>query len=383
MEKKKIKIVYVITRFRSSGPINQTYYIIKHLNKEFFEATVVSLFPEQRESKMSMYNEIGVPIIQLGMSKVASMIRGSDVVYKVLNEIKPDIIQAVGIPPYRMTLKYSNVVHFVTLRNYCFEDYPIKYGWFKGWIMAHLDMSLIRNQLRKGEPFVTCSKSLSKIYQERENLTLGYIRNGVDVSQYMKRDVMTSASLRRKLGFPLEKKIFVYSGAISDRKNQEEAIRGFLESSVSKSSLMLLLGDGTDLKRLKEKYYNFSNVIFKGKVSNVSDYLTASDVYISTSKSEGLPNGVLEAMAVGLPVLLSDIPQHMEILNVCPKIGLSYTLGDIKSLSKQFENILKHNLYDMGNAAHDCVMNNFTSKEMSRKYQELYKSIVNNKLWDS
>ncbi len=96
--------------------------------------------------------------------------------------------------------------------------------------------------------------------------------------------------------------------------------------------MLYILGDGINRDNLMKKYCNASNVIFTGSVSNVEEYLAASDVYISTSKSEGLPNGVLEAMAVGLPVLLSDIPQHKEIFEVDENIGVLYKLGNLTSL---------------------------------------------------
>lgn len=49
------------------------------------------------------------------------------------------------MPPYRMTLGYKDAVHFVTLRNYCYEDYPDYYGKFMGTVMAFLDINLIKS----------------------------------------------------------------------------------------------------------------------------------------------------------------------------------------------------------------------------------------------
>ena len=86
--------------------------------------------------------------------------------------------------------------------------------------MAFLDLNLIKKRMAAGEPFVTCSESLTKMYRSRQNMEIPYIRNGVDVSQYTKRNCDEIDDVRRKLDLPLGKVIYVYSGGFIDRKNQ-------------------------------------------------------------------------------------------------------------------------------------------------------------------
>lgn len=104
--------------------------------------------------------------------------------------------------------------------------------------------------------------------------------------------------------------------------------------------------------------------------------MSASDIYISSSKSEGLPNGVLEAMACGLPLLLSDIPQHMEIFSINASIGYSYQLGNIKDLSNKIDLILNSNLIEMGESSYKTLQENLTAEIMSKNYQKLYKQLT-------
>ena len=97
---------------------------------------------------------------------------------------------------------------------------------------------------------------------------------------------------------------------------------------------------------------------------------------MATSKSEGLPNGVLEAMACGLPVLLSDIPQHMEVLEADPQCGHSYKLGNVEQLSALMDQMVDENLPEMGERSYTAVMENFTAEGMSKRYQNLYLKLM-------
>lgn len=373
----KIKIAFVETNCKKNGPIKQTLNIIRNMDRKIFEPYLVTVWPEESDNSMiDEYKKLGISVYSANISKKKSIIFGKRVIKKILKKIEPDIVQGVGMPPYRMTLGYKNTVHFVTLRNYCYEDYPDYYGKCIGTAMAFFDINLIKKRMANGEPFVTCSESLTKMYKEKQNMEIPYIRNGVDVSQYTKRNVNEVSEIRKKLNLQQDKVIFVYSGGFIDRKNQNEAITAFLNMKRNQEAVLLLLGDGKDFEVLKKQYAKYENILFRGKVSNVNEYLHASDVYLSTSKSEGLPNGVLEAMACGLPVLLSNIPQHMEVLEVNISCGHSYILGNLAQLTNLLEQMLDENLFDMGEKSYEAVMQNFTAEGMSRRYQELYNKVA-------
>lgn len=369
----KIKVTFVETNCKKNGPIKQTLNIIRNMDKDVFAPSLITVWPEEADNSMiGDYKKLGIPVLSANISKKKSVVFGTREVGKLLEQLKPDIVQGVGMPPYRMTLGYKKAIHFVTLRNYCYEDYPDYYGKIPGTIMAFLDLNLIKKRMAAGEPFVTCSESLTKMYKSRQNMEIPYIRNGVDVSLYTKRDYTQTATVREKLELPLQKVIYVYSGGFIDRKNQSEAINAFLKMKKKEDAVLLLLGDGTNFETLRNEFSQNKNILFRGKVSNVNEYLHASDVYLATSKSEGLPNGVLEAMACGLPVLLSDIPQHMEVLEADPECGHSYELGNVEQLSALMNQMLGENLIEMGERSYKAVMENFTAEGMSKRYQNLY-----------
>ncbi|MCZ8373415.1 glycosyltransferase family 4 protein [Phocaeicola sp. KGMB11183] len=373
---KKIKICFVETNCKKNGPIKQTLNIIRYMDRSIFEPILLTLWKEEQSNSMiSEYKKQNIQIVCANLTKYTTFIIGRKKVTELLKQLKPDIVQGVGMPPYRTTLGYKKTIHFITLRNYCYEDYPDYYGKIKGQIMAYLDMRLIRKKIQN-EPIITCSSSLTYLYKTKQKLDIPFIRNGVNVEQYKKRNINEVSHIRTQLGLPLEKIIFVYGGFFIDRKNQQECIEGFLKSESNSNCILLLLGDGKERKELASKYKNYPQIIFAGQVDNIQNYLSASDIYISSSKSEGLPNGVLEAMACGLPLLLSDIPQHMEIFSINSSIGYSYQLGNIKDLSKKINLILNNNLTEMGEVSYNTLKENLTAEIMSKNYQKLYKQLV-------
>jgi glycosyltransferase involved in cell wall biosynthesis len=78
---------------------------------------------------------------------------------------------------------------------------------------------------------------------------------------------------------------------------------------------LVLMGDGPEapgLRRLARRLGVEGRVVFAGARPEASRWLAALDVYVSASRGEGLPLGVLEAMAAGLPVVATRVPGHVD-----------------------------------------------------------------------
>ena len=118
------------------------------------------------------------------------------------------------------------------------------------------------------------------------------------------------------------------------------------------------------------------NIILKGNVDNVNDYLTASDYYISASESEGLPNSVLEAGRSGLNLILSDIPQHKEVFEKQLHFTSLFNVGDVETLTNLLDYQIKTNKSVMNIELANYIEENFSHEVMSSKYQELYKNMI-------
>jgi glycosyltransferase involved in cell wall biosynthesis len=100
-------------------------------------------------------------------------------------------------------------------------------------------------------------------------------------------------------------------GRLSRQKDFATLIHAF--SSVRRTTVakLVILGDGEqrgDLEDLVERLGLLDDVLFAGFVENPYAYLSRSSVYVLSSPSEGLPNTLLEALAMGIPAVATDCP---------------------------------------------------------------------------
>lgn len=370
----RIKVVYVVTSCRKDGPIQQTLNIIKNLDREIFDPILVTIYEERKNNSrlddfITYAKHYFVPI-----SKMDILLKRTSKMSIFLNKIKPDVVHTLGVFPDYLISSMKIQGHILTLRNYASYDYPDRYGKLKGKLLAKMQILAAK----KSNIVVTCSKSLQKIYQDELNFNTECVQNGVDIKKYSPATERDKMRIREKMGFSKEDRIFVYSGQFIGRKNIPFMIDGF--NLANTNSKFLLLGDGAGYYDIKEKYGKNKNLIFVGMVDNVLEYLAAGDIYVSASKSEGLPNGVLEAMAMGIPVLLSNIPQHKELVpNELDSGGLIFDINDINDYETKIRRFETLDIENIGNNARENMVDNFSDEVMSRKYQVLYERLATRK----
>jgi glycosyltransferase involved in cell wall biosynthesis len=88
--------------------------------------------------------------------------------------------------------------------------------------------------------------------------------------------------------------------------------------AVHPEAVCVVCGDGSERQSLQDDVRDSglgTRVVFAGYVTPLAPWLKTEDVFVSPSLSEGQPNAVLEAMACGVPLVVSDIPAHREFLD--------------------------------------------------------------------
>lgn len=137
------------------------------------------------------------------------------------------------------------------------------------------------------------------------------IHNGIDTDAFA-FSASNREKIREKYGLPAHAFVIGHSGTLSGLKNQEFLIRLLPEirRTVPDARLMLLgRGSDAELARLKKAAADCGMtepVLFCGGVMNVSECLSAMDVFAFPSRREGTPLALIEAQANGLPCIISD-----------------------------------------------------------------------------
>lgn len=144
-----------------------------------------------------------------------------------------------------------------------------------------------------------------------------------------------------ELGIPSDKKIVLSVCELSERKNCLTAIRAFIQAGRD-DSIMLLCGIGAQEKMLK-KYVIEHNargrVFFAGFRNDIIEIFKMSDVFIFTSRQEGLPVALMQAMASGLPALCSRIRGNKDLIKN-GRGGYMYEPWDTKGYIEGLELLL-------------------------------------------
>ena len=160
-----------------------------------------------------------------------------------------------------------------------------------------------------------------KAFRKRGNLIL----NGIDTAAFRYSDVKRAA-IREQLG--LENHFVIgHTGHLAEVKNQSFLIEMMPELlKRHDNTVLLLLGEGEERPMLEEKIRTLGlqeKVIMTGNVNNVSDYLSAMDVFVFPSLYEGMPLSILEVQANGLPCVISDrVPPDVFLTDLIHPLSL-------------------------------------------------------------
>ncbi len=189
-----------------------------------------------------------------------------------------------------------------------------------------LPRKLVARLLSKSDHVITLSDKLKDLCVSLgvpEN-RISTIRNGVDMSSFRHLGKQTC---RNQLGIPASERIILGIGYLTPNKGFDRIITALPEVLKKHPHARLRLigpngafaqGDVTDqLKRLVEQLGLGGKVHFQGEISNrdLPLWYNAADLFCLSSRSEGSPNVLTEALACGCPAVATDVGSVPEILS--------------------------------------------------------------------
>lgn len=150
------------------------------------------------------------------------------------------------------------------------------------------------------------------------------------------------SELREKLSYSHNEKILIYVAEMNANKNQSMLLRALKILNDKHGDVRLLIAGADNFNgeypRLAKELGVQDKVEFLGHRNDINDLLRLSDIAVGSSIREGLPVNVMEALASGLPVVLSDNRGH-RVLAQNGKNGYVVDVNDYVSMAQCIEEI--------------------------------------------
>ena len=236
---------------------------------------------------------------------------------------------------------------------------------------------------RLASKVVVVSHELQTLLQRKYLLTadrLIRIPNGIDTSHYAPNSE-ERRQVRKKLGFTDVNMVVGFSGRLDPIKNFDLLLHIFSSCAHKNPHVRLLIvGDGPEKKRLETLCHDkdiYHSVVFTGQQEHVLPYLRAMDVFLLTSVREQMPMTILEAMAVGVPVIATRVGEIPHMIDDGIN-GFVHCLDDPVEVFVQPLLALLSPAYRkrMGEAARQKIMDTFQQETMMQQYLAMIEGIL-------
>ncbi len=236
---------------------------------------------------------------------------------------------------------------------------------------------------RLASQVIIVSRELQTILQRRYFLRASHVKripNGIDTSYYSP-NLAERQRVRKTLGFEDNNVVVGFSGRLDPIKNLGLLLDIFAHCVRENPHLRLLIvGDGPEKKNLEtlcQEKNIYNHTIFTGQQENVLPYLRAMEVFLLPSLREQMPLTVLEAMAVGIPVVATKVGEIPQIIDD----GINGFVRDVGAPIEAFAQSLRALLVparrrDMGEAARRKIVNNFQEQTMIQRYKTIIQELL-------
>lgn len=201
---------------------------------------------------------------------------------------------------------------------------------------------------------------------------------------------ITGSDIRKELSLQEDDVLIVMASNIVSGKGQIDLIKSMEIMLGTLSNIHLLIaGRAVQSSPDSMQYYNeISNYVLKNNLdknvhfigwrSDVRDVLAKSDIYVSSSYSESLPDAVRDAMLASLPLVVSDVGGTSELVDIGEN-GYLFKPGDVVNLTKFLQElILDLDLREkMGLKSRKIIDDRFSTKAYARNFEDMLRSTIN------
>ena len=373
-----MRLTFIITGLSTGGAETMLFKLLKNIDRGRFEPSVVSLTTKGEIGPL--IEALNIPVYALGMKPgFFSLIKLPHLV-QYLRELKPDVVHTWM---YHADLLGGLAARLAGVRVliWCLRNSDLPRDRSKcSTILVMKLCAKLSAWLPHG--VVSCSERAGSLHVEAgycpNKITI--IPNGFDLGRFMPNS-SARASVRTELGLPLDVPMVGMVARDDPQKNHA----GFISAAVQviqevPTAQFLLAGSGIDnqnprlMRAIADS--NFEDRFhLLGKRDDIPILMAALDVFASSSWGEAFPNVLGEAMACGVPCVVTDVGESAEIVG---DTGRVVEPGDMEGLARQIIGLLSQPEVrsGLGRGARLRIQEFYEICDVSRQYEHYYHQLV-------
>lgn len=384
---KFLKVLQVLGNSKYGGGTYLILEITKKLIKEGYQVSVNTSDP----ITISKFKKLGVNII-----KIKEMRRNINLVLDLIALIKLFFI--IKKENFHIVHTHSSKGRFIgniaaklagvpIIIDHCHNYY---FHNFKGFIRkVFIILEKICSKFSDANIFIereNMQSALNEKIVKNENIIL--ITPGIDLKRF--KNVNDSYLLRKKEGFFNDEIIITFIGRLHRLKGPDifiEAAALINEKFPNLKCKFILIGEGPLRDSLVKQIINLkltNKIKLLGFRSDIIELLNITDLYIFPSRWEGLPIGLLEAMAAEKPIVATNIKGNREVIEH-KKTGLLIPPDNPYELANAIIYLIqnKEKALKMAHEAKKTIIEKFSIKRMTGEILKLYVDLTEEKILDN
>jgi len=367
----KKRILHLITQLPTGGAEHLLASIVRHLDADRYESVVCCI--QERGALAAMIEAGGVPVICLDRRGKRFSIGTVLALARLMREQRIDLVHChlYHANLYgRLAARLAGIPAIATVHN--------------TYVRRKWHRSLLNRWLGRGRGLVIAvSAEARSDVIEHDRLGPGRVLllpNGIDLSRV--DTPLSQAAAKQRLGYATDDFLIGCIGRLEEQKGHANIIRalGLMLQTAPEDlqrRLRLLIVGGGRLRGELERVAAAAGVRFAGSRSDVAEILRSLDLYVMPSLWEGLSLAMLEAMAAGLPVIISDVGGAAEVLGD-GEFGIRVPPGDVAALARAVMALVQDEAERrrLGAAAQRRVREHYDLRERVARLEAVYETLL-------
>ncbi len=228
--------------------------------------------------------------------------------------------------------------------------------------------------------YVGVSRAVCRVHVQRERVPrtkMLHIPNGID-TRFFRRDAMASWPSREALNLPPERLCVTVGNlrAVKGYPFQMDVVQRVLGDGKYGDVRFVWVGEGPDepmLKQMAAERGLGDRILIYGASRDVRPILFHAELFFLSSKEEGMPRGLMEAMAMRLPAMATNVGGIPEVVRHGID-GLLVPYGDVEAAAGNMRMLLDSTdlRVQLAGSAERRIVEHFSFDAVARKYADLY-----------